>query len=147
MQVLTKPLEILLVEDNEGDIRLVQEGLKSEGMLEHNLHVTDDGAKAISFLKKEGGYKNVPTPNVILLDLNLSQKSGKEILYAVKRDPELRKIPVIVLTSIYTDSEIFETYDMGASSCIIKPINSVNFISTIKILGKLFSYIQLPYFR
>lgn len=126
-----KPIEILLVEDNSGDIRLTQEALK-ESKIYNSLHVVTDGVEAIDFLNKTGDYANVPTPDLILLDLNLPKKNGFEVLAEIKESPELRFIPVIALTTSESEKDILQSYKMHANCFISKPVEYDSFINVIK---------------
>jgi two-component system, chemotaxis family, response regulator Rcp1 len=117
---LVRPIEILLVEDNPADVRLVIEGLKSTQMT-HHLHTAADGEEAIEFVRQRGQYKLLPRPDLILLDLNLPRKSGHEVLADIKADPRTRRIPVIVLTSSKDRNDVEKVYDLNANSYIQKP--------------------------
>src|SRR5687768_17129136 len=120
--ILTRPLEILLVEDNPGDIRLVQEAFKEDNMVVHNLHITYDGIEAIKFLNKQEKYSEVPLPDIILLDMNLPRKSGREVLHEIRLDKRLKQLPVCVLTISETDSERFKMDELPASYYLDKPV-------------------------
>ena len=111
------PIDILLVEDNPGDVRLTQEALK-EGKILNNLYMARDGVEAISFLRREGEYKDAVRPDLILLDLNLPKKDGREVLTEIKKDEELRRIPVVVLTTSRAEEDIIKTYDCHANCYI-----------------------------
>ncbi len=127
----TKPIDILLVEDNPGDVRLTIEALK-EGKVKNNLFTVDDGVKAIRFLKKEGEYKPVPTPDLILLDLNLPKMDGKEVLEEIKSDKQLKLIPVVILTTSTEERDILTTYELHANCYITKPVDLAQFITVVK---------------
>jgi CheY-like chemotaxis protein len=127
---IREKIEVLLVEDNPGDIRLIVETLK-EGRRPHNISIVKDGEEAISFLKKLGAYKNVPSPDFILLDLKLPRKDGIEVLKEVKGDEKLKLIPVIVLTSSSSENDIIEAYSNNANCYVTKPIDLDRFIVTI----------------
>jgi len=103
-----RPVEILLVEDNPGDVRLTQEAFK-EGKVYNNLNVVGDGVEALKFLRREDGYGAAPRPDIVLLDLNLPKMSGREVLEKVKADPELRRIPVVILTTSKAEEDVFKT--------------------------------------
>ncbi len=126
-----KPVEILLVEDNPGDIRLAQEGLREAKIL-NNLHVVKDGDEAVAFLHREGPYKNAPRPNIILLDLNLPKKNGREVLQEIKQNPALRQIPVVILTSSKAEEDIAKSYDLHANCYVCKPLDLDRFLQIIK---------------
>ena len=126
-----RPVEILLVEDNEGDIGLVEEVFE-EGRINNNLSVAEDGDEAMMFLRKEGQFANVTRPDLILLDLNLPGKDGREVLKEVKEDNNLKKIPVVVLTTSKAEEDILKSYDLHANSYITKPVDFNQFMNVIK---------------
>ena len=126
-----KPIEILLVEDNPGDIRLTQEAFK-EGKVSNNLNIARDGVEALAFLRQEGEYAGVPRPDVILLDLNLPKKDGREVLAEIKEDPDLRRIPVVVLTTSLAEQDILKSYNLHANCYITKPVDLERFITVVK---------------
>ena len=126
-----RPVEILLVEDNEGDIGLVEEVFE-EGRINNNLSVAEDGDEAMMFLRKEGQFANATRPDLILLDLNLPGKDGREVLKEVKEDDNLKKIPVVVLTTSKAEEDILKSYDLHANSYITKPVDFNQFINVIK---------------
>jgi chemotaxis family two-component system response regulator Rcp1 len=130
-QERTTPVEILLVEDNPGDVRLTQEALK-ESKVTNNLSVAEDGVEALAFLKREGKYADVPRPDLLLLDLNLPKKDGRELLEEIKADENLRRIPVVVLTTSKAEEDILRMYDQHANCYITKPIDFDQFIDVIK---------------
>ncbi len=139
-----RQVEILLVEDNPGDVRLTQEALK-EGKLSNNLNVVEDGVEAMAFLHKEGKYSYAPRPDLILLDLNLPKKDGREVLAEIKEDPELRRIPVVVLTTSRAEQDIFKTYDLHANCYITKPVDLEQFIVVVQTLQNFwFTLVKLP---
>ena len=130
-QCSSKAIEILLVEDNPGDIRLTQEVLK-DGKICNNLSVVMDGEEAITFLKKAGKYKDAPTPEIILLDLNLPKKDGRQVLAEIKSDPQLKFIPVIVLTTSAAEQDILNTYANHANAYITKPVDFDQFMNVVR---------------
>jgi CheY-like chemotaxis protein len=137
-------IEILLVEDNPGDVRLTQEALKEDKIL-NNLHIAKDGIEAISFLRREGIYADAVRPDLILLDLNLPKKDGREVLMDIKNDEELRRIPVVVLTTSRTKEDIVRTYDCHANCYITKPVDFEQFINVIKSIENFWlSVVKLP---
>ena len=143
-QTFCKPVEILLVEDNPGDVRLTREALK-EGKVLNNLHVVEDGVEAMAFLHREGKYADAPRPDVILLDLNLPRKDGREVLAEVKADHDLRRIPVVVLTVSNANEDILETYDLHANCYITKPIDLDQFIKVVKAIEDFWlTIVKLP---
>ena len=139
-----KPIEILLAEDNPGDVRLTQEAFKEGDML-INLHVAADGVEATEFLKKEGNYADAPSPDLILLDLNMPRKNGREVLEEIKADEKLRRIPVVVLTTSQAEEDIIRSYDLHANCFITKPVDMDQFIEVIRLIeGFWFSVVKLP---
>ena len=130
-QTFGKPIEILLVEDNPGDVRLTQEALK-ENRVSNNLHVTSDGEQALAFLHQENSYAHVPRPDLILLDLNLPKKDGREVLGEIKSDETLRQIPVVVLTTSQAEEDISRAYELHANCYVTKPVDLEKFISVVR---------------
>jgi chemotaxis family two-component system response regulator Rcp1 len=126
-----RPIEILLVEDSPGDVRLTKEALR-EGKIRNHLSVATDGELALAFLRREGGYANAPRPDVVLLDLNLPKKDGREVLTELKADPRLRRIPVVVLTTSSNEEDILRAYDLHANCYITKPVDLDQFISVVQ---------------
>jgi chemotaxis family two-component system response regulator Rcp1 len=126
-----RPIEIMLVEDNPADVRLTRETLK-EGKVRNNLHVASDGVEALAWLRREGKYARAPRPDMVLLDLNLPKKDGREVLAEIKSDPDLARIPVIVLTMSQSEQDILEAYEHRANCFITKPINLDEFIKVIR---------------
>jgi CheY-like chemotaxis protein len=125
------PIEILLVEDNPGDVRLTKEALK-EGKVYSNLHTVKDGVEAMEFLRKQGKYKDVPRPDIILLDLNLPRKDGREVLEEIKSDNELKRIPVVVLTTSKAEEDVLRTYNLHANCYVTKPVDLEKFMVVVK---------------
>jgi CheY-like chemotaxis protein len=126
-----KLAEILLVEDNEGDIELTKEAFEDAKFRNH-LHVAEDGDEALDYLFKRNGYEDAVIPDIILLDLNLPGTDGKEVLVTIKADPLLKRIPVIVLTSSQADKDIVESYDLHANCYIVKPVNAAKFMKVVQ---------------
>ena len=126
-----KPIEILLIEDNPGDVRLTKEVLK-EGKVRNNLQIVGDGVEAMAFLRRENNYAEAPRPDLILLDLNLPKKDGREVLQEIKADHQLRRIPVVVLTTSAADEDILRSYDLSANCYITKPVDLYQFITVIR---------------
>ena len=126
-----KIAEILLVEDNPGDVRLMKEAFR-ETKVEKNLTVINDGVKALAFLKKQLPYQNATRPDMILLDLNLPKKHGQEVLQEIKSDPNLRRIPVVILTTSKAEQDILKTYDLHANCYISKPVDLEKYIKVIR---------------
>jgi chemotaxis family two-component system response regulator Rcp1 len=136
--------EILLVEDNPGDARLAQEALK-EGRMTSRLKVVVDGVEAMSFLRREGQYAGSPRPNLILLDLNLPRKDGRQVLAELKADEDLRRIPVVVLTTSQAEQDILRSYDLHANCYITKPVDLDRFISVVRSIEEYWcSVVTLP---
>lgn len=139
-----KDIEILLVEDNPGDIRLTIEALK-DCKMRNTLYVVEDGEEALSFLYKKGKYTRAPHPDLILLDLNLPKKNGKEVLCEIKENPKLKRIPVVILTTSKAEEDILKTYDLHANCYITKPVDFDQFISVVrKIEDFWFTIVKLP---
>jgi len=130
MNNVGEAIEILLVEDNPGDIRLCEEAFQ-EGKVLNNLHVVQDGDEAIAFLRRQGDYAAAPTPDVILLDLNLPRKDGREVLAEVKEDELLRRIPIVVLTTSDAELDIVRSYDLHANCYVTKPVNLDQFMKVV----------------
>jgi two-component system, chemotaxis family, response regulator Rcp1 len=141
---LTKPIEILLVEDNQGDVRLTREALK-EGKVLNTLHVARDGVEGLAFLRHEGKYAQEPHPDIILLDLNLPRMDGRELLEIIKTDPKLRRIPVVILTTSKSEEDILKTYDLHANCFITKPVELDQFMNMIRSMEEFwFMIVKLP---
>jgi len=129
--MIGKTVEILLVEDNPADVRLAQEALKDSKVL-NNLSVVNDGESALAYLKNEGQFSEAPRPNVILLDLNLPRIDGREVLAAIKQDPSLRRIPVVILTTSKAEEDILTSYNLHANCFITKPLDINQFIKVVR---------------
>ncbi len=125
------PVEILLVEDNPADVRLTKEALLEE-KLHNNLSVVSDGVEALAFLRKQGKYSGAVRPDLILLDLNLPKKDGREVLKEIKEDADLKRIPVVVLTVSKAEEDVLKTYDLHANCFITKPIDLDQFSRVVK---------------
>ena len=136
LSVSGRPLEILLVEDNLADVRLLMEVLK-EGKDYHHMHVVNNGVEAMSFLNKKGKYADVPRPDIILLDLNLPKKDGREVLKDIKNDKRYKKIPVIVLTTSSSEEDISKSYEYHANCYITKPVDLDQFIEVVNSIESL----------
>lgn len=128
---MDKPVEILLVEDNPGDKRLTEEAL-NEGKIRNNLSWVADGEEAMRFLHREGKYTHSPRPDLILLDLNLPKKDGREVLTDIKTDPSLRRIPTVVLTTSRAEQDVLRAYDEHANCFINKPVDLDQFLDVVK---------------
>ena len=139
-----KPVEVLLVEDNPGDVRLTMEAMKEAKIL-NNLSVASDGVEALAFLHHEGSFKNAARPDIILLDLNLPKKDGREVLAEIKQDKSLRQIPVVILTTSQAEEDIVRTYNTYANCFVTKPVDLDQFIHVVKTIGDFwFSMVKLP---
>jgi two-component system, chemotaxis family, response regulator Rcp1 len=142
--VNVEAVEILLVEDSPGDVRLTQEALK-DSKLYNNLNVVPDGVEAIAFLRRQGNYTNAPRPDLILLDLNLPRMDGRQVLQEIKNDENLKRIPVVVLTTSSNETDIFITYNLHANCYISKPVDFTQFINVVKSIESFwFSIVKLP---
>ena len=129
--VTMRPIEILLVEDNPGDIELTQEAF-ADSKISNRIYAVNDGVDAIDFLKKCGKYTDAVTPDVILLDLNMPRMDGKEVLEIVKNDPELRLIPIVILTSSEAEKDVVRSYKLHANCYINKPVDLARFLEVVK---------------
>ncbi len=139
-----KPIEILLVEDNPGDARLAKEALRDSKLL-NNLYIAEDGVEAINFLQKKEKYISAKRPDLIILDLNLPRKDGREVLADIKADESLKRIPVVVLTISKAEEDILKSYNLHANCFITKPIDLDQFIKVVKSIEDFwFSIVRLP---
>ena len=125
-----RPIEILLVEDNPGDVRLTQEAL-GEAKVRNNLAVAKDGVEALSYLRREPPFEKATRPDLILLDLNLPRKDGRDVLAEIKADPDLRRLPVVVLTTSSAEKDILESYNLYANCYITKPVDLDQFVRIV----------------
>jgi two-component system, chemotaxis family, response regulator Rcp1 len=139
-----KPIEILMADDNQGDVRLALEALKG-AKVSNNVHVVHDGIEAMAFLRREGKYADAPRPDIFLLDLNMPKMDGREVLAAIKSDPELKCIPVVVLTVSQAEEDILRSYDLHANCFITKPVDLDQFINIVKSIEDFwFTIVKLP---
>jgi two-component system response regulator len=137
-------VDILLVEDNPGDVRLTKEALKDAKVL-NDIYVARDGVEAMEFMHREGSFANVPIPDLILLDLNLPRKDGREVLAEIKKDPKLKHIPIVVLTTSKADEDIIKTYNLHANAYITKPVDINRFVEIMHALEEFwFTIVKLP---
>jgi CheY-like chemotaxis protein len=144
METTYGPIEILLVEDNPGDVRLTQEILR-DGKVRNNMSVAKDGVDAVSFLRRTGEYAGAPRPDIILLDLNLPKKDGREVLAEIKADPNLKHIPVVVLTTSSAEQDIIKSYDLHTNCYITKPVDLDQFIRVIRSIENFWlTIVKLP---
>ena len=139
-----RPVEIFLVEDNPGDVDLTRETLQDCKLLNH-MSVVSNGVEAMAYLRHEGKYVDAFRPDLILLDLNLPKKDGREVLAEIKADERLRRIPVVVLTTSCAEKDILETYDLHANCYITKPVNLDQFSAVVKAIEEFwFTIVRLP---
>ncbi len=140
----SQAINILLVEDNPADVLLTQEAL-DESKLLNCVSIVKDGEEALAFLRKEGKYKDAITPDLILLDLNLPRKDGREVLKEIKEDPDLMVIPVVILTTSAADEDVLRTYQLHANCYIMKPVNFAQFTRVVQTIESFwFSIVKLP---
>jgi len=139
-----EPIDILLVEDSPGDVRLTMEALK-DGKVANNLHVVEDGEEALLFLRRKGKYLGAIRPDLILLDLNLPKKDGREVLSEIKRDDDLKRIPVVILTTSSAEEDILKTYNNHANCYVTKPMGFDQFIHAIQSIENFWlTVVKLP---
>lgn len=144
MGTLGRPVEFLLAEDNPGDVRLTREALR-ESNIESNLYVAKDGVEAMDFLLRRGEHANAPTPDIMLLDLNLPKMDGRQVLEAIKSNPDLRRIPVAVMTSSEAEQDVLRAYDLHANCYVCKPVDLDQFVQVIQSLEKFWlTVVKLP---
>jgi chemotaxis family two-component system response regulator Rcp1 len=138
-----QPIEVLLVEDSPGDVRLTQEALK-DTKVQIRLHVARDGTEAMAFLKREGKNAGAPRPDLILLDLNLPKKDGREVLQEIKESPAFKSIPVVILTTSLADADVVRSYMLHANCYITKPVDLKGFLTVVKAIDTFwFSVVKL----
>ncbi len=139
-----KPVEILLVEDNEGDIILTREAFK-DSKIANNIMVVSDGEAAMCFLRKTNGYEDAITPDLILLDINIPKKDGKQVLQEIKEDAQLRVIPTVILTSSKSEQDIVKSYGLHANSYLIKPVDLEKFFEIVSAIENFwYTVVVLP---
>ena len=140
----SRTIDILLVEDSLGDVRLTQETLR-DAKVQNTLHIASDGMEATNFLWRRGKYANVPRPDLILLDLNLPKKSGREVLEEIKLDPSLKSIPVVVLTTSAAEEDIRRSYELHANCYITKPVDLDQFLKVVRTIDNFWlAIVKLP---
>jgi CheY-like chemotaxis protein len=140
----SQPVHVLLVEDNPADVRLTREVL-ADGKITNTLHVVADGEEAMAFLRNKGPFAAAPRPDLILLDLNLPKKDGREVLAEVKSDPSLKLIPVVILTTSRSDRDILESYNLHANCYISKPVDLLQFMEVVRTIEDFWlSIVRLP---
>jgi CheY-like chemotaxis protein len=138
------PIEVLLVEDDPGDVLLIREAFE-DNKVANRLHVVADGVEALQFMRREGPHGDAPRPDLVLLDLNLPRKDGREVLAEVKADGELRTIPVVVLTTSQAEEDVLRSYDLHANAYVTKPVDFDRFIGVVRQIDQFFvSVVKLP---
>ena len=139
-----RPIDILLVEDDPGDVLITSEALE-HSKVTNTLAIVEDGEQAMAYLRKEGKYADVTRPDLILLDLNLPRRDGREVLAEVKADPELRRIPVVVLTTSSAEEDILRSYDLHANAYVSKPVDFERFVEVVRQVDEFFfTVVRLP---
>jgi CheY-like chemotaxis protein len=139
-----RPIEVLLVEDDEGDVLMTREAL-DEGKVFNRLNVVGDGVEAIAYLRREKPYAEVTRPDLVLLDLNLPKRDGLQVLEEVKADPDLRRIPIVVLTTSEAEEDVLRSYDLHANAYVTKPVDFDRFVEVIRQIDDFFiSVVRLP---
>ena len=139
-----EPIEILLAEDNPGDVKLTRKAL-DQGDLLNNLHVVNDGVEAMKFLRSEGDYADTPMPDLLLLDLNMPKKDGRQVMQDMDADPQLRRIPVVVLTSSEAEEDVVRSYELSANAYLTKPVDFDGFVDIINRLENFwFEIVKMP---
>jgi CheY-like chemotaxis protein len=145
IQAPSTPIEVLLVEDSPGDVRLTREALK-DAKVHISLHVASDGVEAMAFLECEGLHVNAPRPDLILLDLNLPRKDGRQVLKEIKESPTLRSIPVVILTTSSSEADVLQSYHLHANCYISKPVDLDGFLKVIQSIDNFWlSVVKLPH--
>jgi len=139
-----KPIEVLLVEDDPGDVLMTQEAL-ADYKVANRLTVVTNGEDAIAYLRKQGQFADVATPDLVLLDLNLPRRDGREVLRDVKGDPDLRRIPIVVLTTSEAEEDVFASYDLHANAYVRKPVDFEQFVAAVRAIDDFFiTVVKLP---
>jgi chemotaxis family two-component system response regulator Rcp1 len=139
-----EPIEILLVEDNPGDARLAREAL-NDSKMHNNLHHVEDGVEAMKFVRRQAEYAGALSPDLILLDLNLPRKDGREVLAEIKEDPDLRLIPVVVMTTSEAERDLIKSYHLHANAYVVKPIDFDRFVEVVHAIENFwFTVVKLP---
>ena len=138
-----KVIDVLLVEDDPGDVLMTREAF-ADHKLQNVLHVVDNGADAMAFLRREGQYADAPRPDLVLLDLNLPRMDGREVLAAVKADEDLRSIPVVMLTSSHEETDVLRSYQLGVNAYVVKPVEFKQFVEAIADLGIFWAVLNEP---
>lgn len=139
-----EPVDILLVEDNPGDVRLTEEAFK-DGRINNDLHVTTDGQEALDFLFQRADYADAPVPDLVLLDLNLPRIDGKEVLREIRNDPDLQRLPVIILTSSAAQQDVIESYELQTNAYLTKPVSPDEFVALVRSIEEFWlTFVRLP---
>jgi CheY-like chemotaxis protein len=140
----TRPIEVLLVEDDPGDVLMTQEAFK-DYKIANQLTVVSNGEDAISYLRRQGRYADVPVPDLVLLDLNLPRRDGREVLRDIKGDPDLRRIPIVVLTTSDAEEDVLASYDLHANAYVRKPVDFDQFVAAVRAIDDFFiTVVRLP---
>jgi len=140
----TRAIDVLLVEDDPGDVLMTREAFE-DNKVANNLYVVNDGVTAMEFLRKQGEHSDAPTPDLVLLDLNLPRMDGREVLAALKDDPELRRIPVVVLTTSEAEEDVLRSYSLHANAYVTKPVDFHRFIEVVRQIDEFFvTVVRLP---
>jgi chemotaxis family two-component system response regulator Rcp1 len=140
----TEPVDVLLIEDNPGDVRLTKEALK-DAKLKIHMHVVGDGMEAMAFLRKQGKYASSPRPDLVLLDLNLPKKDGRQVLAEIKEDPDLKRIPVVIITSSKAEEDVLKSYNLHANCYVTKPLDLDQFITVVQSIEQFWlTIVKLP---
>ena len=143
-ELACKSIEVLLVEDNPGDVRLTMEAFKDARVINH-FSVVEDGTEALAYLRREGKYASAPLPDLVLLDLNLPKKDGREVLKEIKNDESLKRIPVVILTTSTAEQDILKTYDLHANCYINKPVDFDQFLTVVRAIENFWlTVVKLP---
>ena len=144
IQIHGEPVEVLLVEDDPGDVLMTQEAFK-DYKIANNLNVVTNGEDALAYLRRQGAFADAAVPDLILLDLNLPRRDGREVLREVKSDPDLRRIPVVVLTTSDAEEDVLGSYDLHANAYVRKPVDFEQFVSAVRAVDEFFiSVVRLP---
>ncbi len=139
-----QPIEILLIEDNPADVRLTKEAFK-EARVRNNINIVQDGDSALAFLRQQAPYEDAPRPDLILLDLNLPKKNGREVLAEIKNDPKTQLIPVVILTTSDDEGDVLRSYNLYANAYLVKPIDVMCFIKMVQTLSEFWlAFVKLP---
>jgi CheY-like chemotaxis protein len=145
VNALLSPVDILLVEDDPGDVLMTQEAFEHH-KIRNSLHVVSDGVEALQFLRGEAPYEGMPRPGLILLDLNLPKKDGREVLAEIKAEPSLRTIPVVVLTTSEAEEDVLRSYDLHANAYVTKPVDFERFVEVVRQIDEFFvTVVKLPH--